>query len=132
MRKRNKYKLTKKLLLFKNCNCYSPSPFIDPPFSNIQYLNDDHDVDGDFVVWLTDQRRLPLFPVGVIVTDPHHCEYSTNSQLKHAPLDYQHSVKLSPPFFYNWSTHYDYEHMSVHKIQTPPCIDLPNQTTTLS
>ena len=25
-----------------------------------------------FVVWLTDERRLALFPAGTIVRDPHH------------------------------------------------------------
>ena len=30
-----------------------------------------------FVVWLTDERRLALFPVGTIVRDPHHCESLT-------------------------------------------------------
>ena len=32
-----------------------------------------------FVVWLTDERRLGLFPAGTIVTDPHHCESPTIS-----------------------------------------------------
>ena len=27
-----------------------------------------------FVVWLTDERRLALFPAGIIVRDPHHRE----------------------------------------------------------
>ena len=27
-----------------------------------------------FVVWLTDERRLSLFPVGTIAIDPHHRE----------------------------------------------------------
>ena len=27
-----------------------------------------------FVVWLTDKRRLALFPAGTIVRDPHHRE----------------------------------------------------------
>ena len=30
-----------------------------------------------FVVWLTNKRRLALFPVGTIVRDPHHCESPT-------------------------------------------------------
>ena len=30
-----------------------------------------------FVVWLTDERRLALFPAGTIVRDPHHCESPT-------------------------------------------------------
>ena len=27
---------------------------------------------GDFVVWLTIERRLALFPAGAIASDPHH------------------------------------------------------------
>ena len=27
-----------------------------------------------FVVWLTDEKRLALFPAGTIVRDSHHCE----------------------------------------------------------
>ena len=27
-----------------------------------------------FVVWLTGERRLVLFPTGTIIGDPHHCE----------------------------------------------------------
>ena len=27
-----------------------------------------------FVVWLTNERRLSLFPAGTIVKDPHHCQ----------------------------------------------------------
>ena len=27
-----------------------------------------------FVVWLTDERHLALFPAGTIVKDPHHLE----------------------------------------------------------
>ena len=30
-----------------------------------------------FVVWLTDERRLALFPAGTIVRDPHHRESLT-------------------------------------------------------
>ena len=30
-----------------------------------------------FVVWLTDERRLALFPAGTIVRDPHHYESKT-------------------------------------------------------
>ena len=30
-----------------------------------------------FVVWLTDERLLALFPAGTIVRDPHHCESLT-------------------------------------------------------
>ena len=33
-----------------------------------------------FVVGLTDEWRLALFPVGTIVRDPHHCESSTRSE----------------------------------------------------
>ena len=30
-----------------------------------------------FVVWLTDERSLALFPAGTIVRDPHHLESPT-------------------------------------------------------
>ena len=30
-----------------------------------------------FAVWLTDERRLALFPAGTIVRDPHHRESLT-------------------------------------------------------
>ena len=30
-----------------------------------------------FVVWLTDERRLALFPAGTIARDPHHRESPT-------------------------------------------------------
>ena len=30
-----------------------------------------------FVVWLTDESRLALFPAGTIVRDPHHCKFMT-------------------------------------------------------
>ena len=33
-----------------------------------------HDDELLFVVWLTDEKRLALFPVGTIVRDSHHCE----------------------------------------------------------
>ena len=33
-----------------------------------------------FVVWLTDERRLALFPAGTIVRDPHHRESSTRRE----------------------------------------------------
>ena len=33
-----------------------------------------------FVVWLTDERRLALFPVGTIVRDPHHRESPTRRE----------------------------------------------------
>ena len=32
------------------------------------------------VVWLTDERRLALFPVGTIVRDPHHRESLTRRE----------------------------------------------------
>ena len=31
-----------------------------------------------FVVWLTNERRLALFPAGTIVRDPHHRESPTH------------------------------------------------------
>ena len=34
--------------------------------------DDDDDDDDVFVVWLTDERCLALFPAGTIVRDPHH------------------------------------------------------------
>ena len=47
--------------------------------------DDDDDDDGDddelfFVVWLTDKRRLALFPTGAIVRDPHHRESPTHRE----------------------------------------------------
>ena len=33
-----------------------------------------------FVVWLTDKRRLALFPSGIIVRDPHHLESLTRRE----------------------------------------------------
>ena len=33
-----------------------------------------------FVVWLTNKRRLALFPAGTIVRDPHHRESSTSRE----------------------------------------------------
>ena len=33
-----------------------------------------------FVVWLTDERRLALFPAGIIVRDPHHHESPTRRE----------------------------------------------------
>ena len=33
-----------------------------------------------FVVWLTDERRLALFPAGTIVRDPHHHESPTRRE----------------------------------------------------
>ena len=41
-----------------------------------KYDDDDDDDDDDelFVVWLTDKRRLALFPAGTIIRDLHHRE----------------------------------------------------------
>ena len=33
-----------------------------------------------FVLWLTDERRLALFPAGTIVRDPHHRESPTRRE----------------------------------------------------
>ena len=33
-----------------------------------------------FVVWLTNERRLALFPAGIIVRDPHHRKSPTLSK----------------------------------------------------
>ena len=33
-----------------------------------------------FVVWLTDERRLALFPAGTIVRDSHHLESPTRRE----------------------------------------------------
>ena len=33
-----------------------------------------------FVVWLTDERRLALFPAGTIIRDPHHRESPTRRE----------------------------------------------------
>ena len=33
-----------------------------------------------FVVWLTDERHLSLFPAGTIVRDPHHRESPTHHE----------------------------------------------------
>ena len=35
---------------------------------------------NSFVVLLTDERRLALFPAGTIVRDPHHRESSTRRE----------------------------------------------------
>ena len=35
------------------------------------------DADDDLFLWLTDERRLTLFPAGTIVRDPHHSESPT-------------------------------------------------------
>ena len=37
----------------------------------------DDDDELHFVVWLTDERRLAVFPAGTIVGDPHHRESPT-------------------------------------------------------
>ena len=44
--------------------------------------NDDDDGDDDelFVVWLTGERLLALFPPGTIVRDPHHRESLTRRE----------------------------------------------------
>ena len=41
-----------------------------------------------FVVWLTDERRLALFPAGTIVRDPHHLESPTHREQDLNPADY--------------------------------------------
>ena len=38
-----------------------------------EILDDDNE-------WLTDERRLALFPAGTIVWDPHHCEFPTRPE----------------------------------------------------
>ena len=48
----------------------------------MQYDDDDADDDDDddelfFLVWLTGERCLALFPATAIVRDPHHCESLT-------------------------------------------------------
>ena len=58
---------------FKKIN--TCSPFLDNPCiphfkSSICFLI-------VFVVWLTDERRLALFPAGTIVRDPYHLESQT-------------------------------------------------------
>ena len=42
--------------------------------------DDDDDVDDCFCVWLTDKRRLGLFPAGTIDRDPHHRESLTRRE----------------------------------------------------
>ena len=42
--------------------------------------DDDEDDELFFVVWLTDERRLALFPDGTIVRDPHHRESPTRRE----------------------------------------------------
>ena len=39
--------------------------------------DDDDDDDDEFFVWLTDKRRLVLFPGGTIVRNLHHHEFPT-------------------------------------------------------
>ena len=39
--------------------------------------DDDDDNDDNFVVWLTDERNLALFPAGIIVTDSRYRESPT-------------------------------------------------------
>ena len=39
---------------------------------------DDEDDELFFVVWLTSERRLALFPAGTLVRDPHHPESLTH------------------------------------------------------
>ena len=34
-----------------------------------------------FVAWLTDEKRLALFPAGIIVRNPHHCESPTRREM---------------------------------------------------
>ena len=54
------------------------------PLDEIQkiVLNSTADDDDElfFVEWLTDERRLALFPVETIVRYPHHCESPTRSE----------------------------------------------------
>ena len=47
---------------------------------NFNYIfdeGDDYDDELFFVVWLTDERRLALFPAGTIIKDPHYHESLT-------------------------------------------------------
>ena len=46
-------------------------------FGAYLWMNDD---ELFFVVWLTDERRLALFPAATIVRDPHHRESPTRRQ----------------------------------------------------
>ena len=43
-------------------------------------MSHDKDDDDDFVVQLTCERRLALFPAGTIVRDSHHCESLTRRE----------------------------------------------------
>ena len=47
-------------------------------------MNDDDDVENDeelfLLAWLTDERRLALFPAGTIVRHPHHRESPTRRE----------------------------------------------------
>ena len=47
---------------------------------NLDDDEDDDDDDDGFVVWLTDERRLALFPAGAILRDPHHRESPTRRE----------------------------------------------------
>ena len=53
-------------------------------FGHFSRSDDDDDDDDDddelFVVWLTDESRLALFPFGTIVRDPHHRESPTRHE----------------------------------------------------
>ena len=42
--------------------------------------DDDDDDDDDLFLWLTDERRLALFPAGTIVRNPHHLESPTRRE----------------------------------------------------
>ena len=46
------------------------------------FIYSDDDDELFFVVWLTDERRLALFPAGTIVRDTHHCESPTPTSCK--------------------------------------------------
>ena len=50
-------------------------PFLAQLDCGILFLCNDDEL--FFVVWLTDERRLVLFPAGAIVRDPHYCESPT-------------------------------------------------------
>ena len=55
-------------------------PTLFPPYINDLPDDDDDDEEEEelfFVVWLTNERRLALFPTGNIVRDPHHLETLT-------------------------------------------------------
>ena len=46
----------------------------------LSLFNDDDDDDEFFPVWLTNKRRLALFPAGTIVRDPNHRESPTRRE----------------------------------------------------